>query len=501
MSLPLALRCGARPPVRLGQAAEADRGAHADRPARAPSQGEPLRHGDRAPGGGGRGRAPPRLTRALGRRHLQRPVEPAHGRGRRALRPQRPARAHVPRGRAGDPRAEPARGQPRAADAQGVHPRDDAQPARRRLAPVRGARLVQPRPRARLAVAGAARAATTRGAAADEIPRTRATRPRTTIRRRRRPTSRPTATGGTPRRSTAPTSSSRDALRSGQDGKLRLDEHGLLPADLEAHVDLSRRARATSGSGSALLHTLFMHEHNAICDAIRAEQPSWSDDELYDRARLVNAALMAKIHTVEWTPAIIAHPTTKLGMNANWWGLVGERFTKRFGRLGGSEVLSGIPGSATNHDGVPYSLTEEFVAVYRMHPLLPDEFTFRSVGDDSVLAGADVPRDRRAAHARAARGGRRRRTRSTPSASRIPGAITLHNYPRFLQRLERPDGDACSTSPRRTSCGSASAASRATTTSASCSTGPRRVVRGADRRAGEGGASSRRSTATSTGST
>ena len=56
---------------------------------------------------------------------------------------------------------------------------------------------------------------------------------------------------------------------------------------------------------------------------------------------------MAKIHTVEWTPAIIAHPTTKLAMNANWWGLVGERFDKRFGRLSSSEVLSGIPGSPT----------------------------------------------------------------------------------------------------------------------------------------------------------
>ena len=229
-----------------------------------------------------------------------------------------------------------------------------------------------------------------------------------------------------------------DALRSGQDGKLRLDEHGPPAADLEAHVDLSGVA-GNFWVGLGLLHTLFMHEHNAICDAIRAEQTSWSDDEIYDRARLVNAALMAKIHTVEWTPAIIAHPTTKLGMNANWWGLVGERFTKRFGRLGSSEVLSGIPGSATNHNGVPYSLTEEFVAVYRMHPLLPDEFTFRSVGDGSVLQERPFP-EIGALHTRA-------RLEEVGVANAFysfgvshPGAITLHNYPRFLQRLERPDG-------------------------------------------------------------
>src|SRR4029453_2802473 len=38
----------------------------------------------------------------------------------------------------------------------------------------------------------------------------------------------------------------------------------------------------------------------------------------------------------------------------------------------------GIPGSATEHHTAPYSLTEEFVSVYRMHPLLPDDFVLHS---------------------------------------------------------------------------------------------------------------------------
>ena len=37
---------------------------------------------------------------------------------------------------------------------------------------------------------------------------------------------------------------------------------------------------------------------------------------------------------------------------------------------------------------MPYSLTEEFTAVYRMHPLLPDEFSFRSVEDDACSRSA-----------------------------------------------------------------------------------------------------------------
>ncbi|HEX2044096.1 MAG TPA: peroxidase family protein [Gaiellaceae bacterium] len=229
-----------------------------------------------------------------------------------------------------------------------------------------------------------------------------------------------------------------DALRAREDGKLRLGPDGLLPRDLEEAVDLTD-VGGNLWIGLGVLHTLFTLEHNAICDRLREEYPTWTDDELYDRARLVNAALMAKIHTVEWTPAIIAHPTTRYAMHANWWGLVGERLGRRLGRLGSSEVLSGIPGSPTDHHGVPYSLTEEFVAVYRMHPLLPDDYTFRSFADDSVLEERTF-REVGALETRACleRIGLANVAYSLGVAH--PGAITLHNYPRFLQEFRRPDG-------------------------------------------------------------
>ena len=57
---------------------------------------------------------------------------------------------------------------------------------------------------------------------------------------------------------------------------------------------------------------------------LHGTHPELSDDDTFDKARLINAALMAKIHTVEWTPAVISHPTTKLAMKINWWGLAGE---------------------------------------------------------------------------------------------------------------------------------------------------------------------------------
>ena len=84
-------------------------------------------------------------------------------------------------------------------------------------------------------------------------------------------------------------------------------------------------------------------------------------------------------------------------------GLAGEHIKNMFGRLSGSEMLSGIPGSETDHFGVPYTLTEEFVAVYRMHPLIPDDITFWSAQDGRQLQQIGlqaIAGDERAGHLR-----------------------------------------------------------------------------------------------------
>ena len=115
-----------------------------------------------------------------------------------------------------DARAEPAPHQPRAADAGRVPACDDAQPARGRVDPVRGARLVQPRQeRAGAAVDDPARRRRSVGRATRCRCSARApTRARTaTGRRRSSPTTR---TGGTARRSTAATPAFADALALGR---------------------------------------------------------------------------------------------------------------------------------------------------------------------------------------------------------------------------------------------------------------------------------------------
>ena len=228
------------------------------------------------------------------------------------------------------------------------------------------------------------------------------------------------------------------AIRTHEDGKLRIAPDGLPPKDLEKFVDLSG-VEGNFWVGLGLLHTLFMLEHNAICERLRREHPDWTDDRIYDKARLINAALMAKIHTTEWTPAIIAHPTTRYALRVSWSGFVGERLRRRLGRLGSGDFLSGIPGSNTDHHGVPYSLTEEFVAVYRMHPLLPDEYTFHFLDRDEPPRGRAFA-ELAALHARdqLAEIGMANGLYSFGVAH--PGEISLYNYPRSLQHLVRPDG-------------------------------------------------------------
>jgi alpha-dioxygenase len=107
---------------------------------------------------------------------------------------------------------------------------------------------------------------------------------------------------------------------------------------------------------------LFAREHNAIADAIAAAHPDYSDERLFGLARLAVAAIAAKIHTIDWTVQLLKTKALYIGMNGNWSGLF---------NLGPAGL--GLVGrrKARNH-GVPYALTEEFTAVYRLHPLFAD---------------------------------------------------------------------------------------------------------------------------------
>ena len=188
--------------------------------------------------------------------------------------------------------------------------------------------------------------------------------------------------------------------------------------------------------GLSVLHTLFAREHNAVCDALRAEYPSMDEESVYHTARLIVSALIVKIHTVEWTPAILATDLLRTGMNANWYGPPKNWLTQLGLWLVDETALNGIPRTLPDHHGVPYSLTEEFVSVYRMHPLIPDDFAMIDHTSGKPLRAVTLPEIQGAAAEGAFRGfGLSNSLYSFGIAH--PGAITLRNYPRFLQEFER----------------------------------------------------------------
>ncbi|HEY7186422.1 MAG TPA: peroxidase family protein [Vicinamibacterales bacterium] len=222
-------------------------------------------------------------------------------------------------------------------------------------------------------------------------------------------------------------------------GKLRIEPTGLLPTDPETGVSFSGFTD-NWWIGLAMLHTLFTLEHNYIADLLAHQNPNWTDEQIFVKARLINSALMAKIHTVDWTPAILPNPITYQAMHINWSGLVGEDAEELAMLVDDSEALGGIVGSKHDHHTAPYSLTEEFVSVYRMHPLMPDEIAFRSLATGRLVETLQLPDVT---------------GRKTPGVAERhsmpdlfysfgvshPGAVTLHNYPKHLQNLTRDDGE------------------------------------------------------------
>ncbi len=184
-------------------------------------------------------------------------------------------------------------------------------------------------------------------------------------------------------------------LRSHSNGKMRLTDEGLLPIGPEGVPDTG-----FSQNWNPLLevvHTLYVREHNSICDMLTKAYPqdqfaNWKgklpeilkpmfgenlpekltdeqyDEFIYSRARLINAAEKAKVHTVDWTPIALNNPTMTDAMYQNY----GQEKVGVLSKLNEHE-LGGIWGHKTHMAGQPYAMEEDFVQSYQqMHGLVPD---------------------------------------------------------------------------------------------------------------------------------
>lgn len=273
--------------------------------------------------------------------------------------------------------------------------------------------------------------------------------------------------------------------------------------------------------GLSFYHNLFAREHNYFVDYFRNQQSATpdrdsglrnpktpqqmiafkdvTDEELFQIARLVVSAEIAKIHTIEWTTQLLYDEPLFQGMNSNWYGLfnleeskvstalrgivnqdknvfsrVSARLASAFsdsddtdknatlysiaasgtGIFGlGNRRMEGIPffksdkwsltsnadiNGGVNHFGSPFNFPEEFPSVYRLHPLLPDLIEYRKLENPNQIV-SKVP------IINTARGKATNEMHSrglgnwalSMGRQRL-GLLHLRNHPRFLQNLEMP---------------------------------------------------------------
>ncbi|XP_022884884.1 alpha-dioxygenase 2 isoform X2 [Olea europaea var. sylvestris] len=234
-------------------------------------------------------------------------------------------------------------------------------------------------------------------------------------------------------------------VRTFKDGKLKISGDGLLEHD-EKGIPISGDVR-NCWAGFSLLQALFVKEHNVVCDMLKEHCPDLDDEKLYRHARLVTSAVIAKIHTIDWTVELLKTDTLLAGMRINWYGFFGKKIKDLIGHKFGP-VCSGLVGLRRPRDhGIPYSLTEEFVGVYRMHSLLPDKVILLDIKSATSENRSTPVQEEVPMWEMIGKQGERRLAKIGMEQMLISmghqscGAVTLWNYPSWMRNLVAHDAD------------------------------------------------------------
>ena len=148
-----------------------------------------------------------------------------------------------------------------------------------------------------------------------------------------------------------------DWLRAFEGGRLKIDLNqfgDMLPLK-DPHND-SQPGMSFEGFGSGNLvagdpranehvsllsfHTLFVREHNRIADELNVLHPDWNDEQIYQRARKVNTALLQSITYNEFLPALGAPVSEYQGFDTEVDPSIMQLFTHSAFRMGHSQVGS-----------------------------------------------------------------------------------------------------------------------------------------------------------------
>ncbi|HKT33466.1 MAG TPA: peroxidase family protein [Nitrospira sp.] len=256
--------------------------------------------------------------------------------------------------------------------------------------------------------------------------------------------------------------------------------------------------------GLSFFHNVFAREHNKFVDYFRSQDPKEDSgvrrpdrpedvvqfgevtpDELFEIARLVVSAEIAKIHTIEWTTQLLYDEALYRGMNANWFGLTTKYHAvsaaietvmdrmKDSGDVANANLkysaFAGGPGifgmrneiwdcrliffcsntwtfpnpddinGGTHHFGSPFNFPEEFITVYRLHPMLPDLIEYRKYDrPDHIQQTIPVVETFRKKATAVMHNTGLANLAISMGRQRL-GRLTLLNHPQFLQNLPIDD--------------------------------------------------------------
>lgn len=145
-------------------------------------------------------------------------------------------------------------------------------------------------------------------------------------------------------------------LRSFENGKLKTSEGNLLPfntvtGNFNDPIDPTAPFMADDlGSGRKMFvagdiranenvllisfHTLFVREHNRLCDELVEKFPSWPDEKIYHHARKIVIGQIQSIVYDEWLPAMGVHLPEYQGYRANVNPAIFNVFSAAAFRLG-----------------------------------------------------------------------------------------------------------------------------------------------------------------------
>ena len=141
-------------------------------------------------------------------------------------------------------------------------------------------------------------------------------------------------------------------LRSGVGGRLKIGTDGFLPVNDQGVFLTGDTPRSSLHLGSMMMHHLWASEHNHVAGELQKRYPEMTDEDLFQTGRLIVAAEIVKVHTVEWTAQLVADP-----VSADFL----QSFFDRF-------------GTEPYRDDLWYAVSEEFISSYILHEILPPVF-------------------------------------------------------------------------------------------------------------------------------